>query len=79
MFFFLSAMPTKHEDDWGVATPENIRQSDKQICVSGEGFIGQYTPLFTSKLEEKLLDEWVIEFGNFTMLIPFFSHWFNEE
>ncbi|CAE1318737.1 DNAH [Acanthosepion pharaonis] len=51
-------MPTKSEDDWGVATPDNIqRQHCKKFQISGEGFLGQYTPLFTSKLEEKLLND----------------------
>lgn len=58
MILISLAMPTKSEDDWGVATPDNIqRQHGKKFQISSEGFLGQYTPLFTSKLEEKLLNE----------------------
>ena len=52
----ISEIPSKLDDDLGVATPDLVLTSRNQegLAVEGEGFLGQYTPLSHANLEDKL-------------------------
>jgi len=52
----VTALPTKSEDEMGQATPELIITSreEQEIAITGQGFMGQYTPLSHGNLAEKL-------------------------
>ncbi|KAL8594105.1 hypothetical protein ACOMHN_000817 [Nucella lapillus] len=50
------AIPSKLDDDLGVATPDLVLTSRnvEGLAVEGEGFLGQYSPLTHASLEDKL-------------------------
>ncbi|KAK2146291.1 hypothetical protein LSH36_618g01031, partial [Paralvinella palmiformis] len=62
-------LPTKSEDEMGQATPELIITSreEQEIAITGQGFMGQYTPLSHGNLAEKLTlenEEWIVKNKN---------------
>jgi hypothetical protein len=52
-------MPTKSEDNFGVATPDMIYQESPEMELSFDAaaIMGAYKPLTKSNLEEKLQNE----------------------
>lgn len=54
-----SETPRKEDDDLGIATPDLVvrHAGSFDLQVEGEGFMGQYSPLSKTSLEEKLLLE----------------------
>lgn len=54
-------MPTKEDDEMGVATPNLIVSPEPGtrfgLAVQSEGIVGQYYPLDQSKLKNKLLND----------------------
>ena len=57
---FYSALPTKQSDDFGVATPDLCIKSDfhsDMLTVRGQGLMGQFNPLESGNLLERLSKE----------------------
>ena len=51
------ATPLKRDDDLGQMTPSMVLASNDDLFVAGHSVMGQYKPLSSSNLEDKILKE----------------------